>query len=96
MKSINAYEDKAPGTFMSLYPMYKLILPLHSKTLLYQTHEEGKWKDIDKNVVFSWTRCLNTWLQLSGYTEPNIPQKALSEKKNTGKPNIFKFNPKSF
>lgn len=45
--------------------------------------------------VFSWTRCLNTWLQLSGYTEPNILQEALSEKKNTTKPSIFDFNPKS-
>lgn len=67
--------------FHVVIPYIQTDLPLHSKTLLHETHEEGKPKYIDKNVVFSWTKCLNTWLQLSSYTEPNIPQKALSEKK---------------
>lgn len=74
-----------PSNVHVLIPYIQTDLPLHSKPLMYWTHEEGKPKYIDKNMVFSWTRCLSTWLQLSGCAEPNIPQKALSEKKNTDK-----------
>lgn len=80
---------------MPLHPIYKLIDHCtQNQTQTVLNTWGGKNKVYCQNVGLSWTRCLNTWLQLSGYTEPNIAQKALSEKKNTDKLNIFNFNPK--